>query len=47
MKSMFLYQDADVVSLADKGIIVRFFVCRNYDKVLMETGKICDNIRVT
>ena len=47
MKSKFLYQDVDVVSLADKGIIVRCFVCRNYDKVLMETGKLCDNIRVT
>ena len=47
MKSKFLYQDVDVVSLADKGIIVRCFVCRNYDKVLMETEKLCDNIRVT
>ena len=47
MKSKFLYQDVDVVSLADKGIVVRCFVCRNNDKVLMETGKLCDNIRVT
>ena len=47
MKSKFLYQDVDVVYLADKGIVVRCFVCRNYDKVLMETGKPCDNIRVT
>ena len=47
MKSKFLYQDVDVVSLADKGIVVRCFVYRNYDKVLMETGKLCDNIRVT
>ena len=47
MKSKFLYQDVDVVSLADKGIVVRCIVCRNYDKVLMETGKLCDNIRVT
>ena len=46
MKSKFLYQDVDVVSLADKGIVVSCFVCRNYDKVLMETGKFCDNIRV-
>ena len=44
MKSV---QDVDVVSLADKGIVVRCFVCRNYDKVLMETGQFCDNIRVT
>ena len=47
MKPTFLYQDVDVVSLADKGIVVRCFVCRNYDKVLIETGKLCDNIRVT
>ena len=46
MKSKFLYQDVDVVSLADKGIVVRCYVCRNYDKVLMETGKFFDNIRV-
>ena len=38
MKSKFLYQDVDVVSLADKGIVVRCFVCRNYDKVLIERG---------
>ena len=44
MKSKFLYQDVHVVSLADKGIVVRCFVCRNYDTVLMETGKFCDNI---
>ena len=41
MKSKFLYQDVDVVSLADKGIVVRCFVCWNYDKVLMETRKFC------
>ena len=47
MKSEFLYQDVDVVSLIGKGIVVRCFVSRNCDKVLMETGKLCDNIRVT
>ena len=47
MNSKFLYQNIDVVSLADKGIVVRCFVCRNYDKVLMETEKLCYNIRVT
>ena len=47
MKSKFLYRDVDVVSLSYKGIVVRCFVCRNYDKVLMETGKLCVNIRVT
>ena len=45
MKSKFLYQDVDVVSLADKSIVGTCFVCRNYDKVLMDTGKLCDNIR--
>ena len=47
MKSKFLYQDVDVLSLAEKGIVVRCFVCRNYEKVLKETGKFSDNIRVT
>ena len=47
MKSKFLYQEVDVVFLAYKGVVVRCFVCRNYDKVLMETGKLYDNIRVT
>ena len=46
MKSKFLYQDVDVVSLAGKSIVVRCFVCKNYDKVPMETGKFWDNIRV-
>ena len=47
MKSKFLYQEVDVVYLADKGIVVRCFICRNYDKVLMDTGMFCYNIRVT
>ena len=47
VKSKFLYQDADVILLADKCIFVRSFVCGNYDKVLMETGKFSDNLRVT
>ena len=47
VKSKFLYQDADVILLADKCIVVRSFVCRNYDKVLIETGKFSDNLRVT
>ena len=47
VKSKFLYQDADVILLADKCLVVRSFVCRNYDKVLMETGKFSDNLRVT
>ena len=47
MKTKFLYQDINVVSLADKGIVVKCFVCRNYDKFLMETGKLCANIKVT
>ena len=36
MKSKFLYQDVDVVYLADKGIVVRCLFW-NYDMVLMET----------
>ena len=47
VKSKFFYQDADVIILADKCIVVRSFVRRNYDKVLMETGKFSDNLRVT
>ena len=49
MKSKILYQDVDVlvVFLAKKGIVVGVVVCRNYDKVLMGTGKISDNIMVT
>ena len=45
--SKFLYQDVDVILFADKCIVVRSFVCRNYDKVLMETGRFSDNLRVT
>ena len=37
----------DVMSLADKCIVVGCFVCRDYDKILMETGKFSDNIRFT
>ena len=33
--------------LADKCIVVGCFVCWDYDKILMETGKFSDNIRVT
>ena len=47
VKSKFLYQDADVIPLADKCVVVRSSVCMNYDKVLMKTRKLYDNIRVT
>ena len=43
---MFYYQDVDV-SLADKRIVVGCFVCRNDDKVLVETGKPFDIISAT
>ena len=33
----FLDQDVDVVSLANKGIVIGCFVGRNYNKILMET----------
>ena len=46
MESNFLDQDVDVVSLANKCIVIRCFVSRNYNKILMETGKLTDNIRV-
>ena len=32
---------------AHKGIVIGSFVGRNYNKILMETGKFMDNIRVT
>ena len=35
------------MSLADKRIVVGCFVCGDYDKILMETGKFSDNIKVT
>ena len=38
--------DADVITLADKCIVVRSFVCRNYDNDVVETGKFSDNLRV-
>ena len=47
MESKFLDQDVDVVFLANKGIVIGCFVGRNYNKILMETGKFMDNIRVT
>ena len=37
MESKFLNQDVDVVSLANKGIIIECFVGRNCNKMLMET----------
>ena len=43
----FLCQDADVMSLADKCIVVGCFVCGDYGKILMETGKYSNNTRVT
>ena len=49
MESNVLDQDVDVVSLANKGIVIGCFVGRNYNKILMETriSKLTDNIRVT
>ena len=35
MESKFLDQDVDVVSLANKGIVIGCFVSRNYNKILM------------
>ena len=39
MESKFLDQDVDVVSLANKSIVIRCFVGKNKNKILMETGK--------
>ena len=47
MESKLLDQDVDVVSLANKGILIGSFVGRNYNNILKETGKFMDNIRVT
>ena len=47
MESKFLDQDVDVVFLANKCVVIGGFVGRNYNKIVMETGKFMDNIRVT
>ena len=47
MESKFFDQDVDVVSLANKGTVIGYFVGRNYNKIFMETGKLTGNIRVT
>ena len=47
MESKFLDQGVDIVSLANKGIFIGCFVGMDYNKILMETGKLTDNIRVT
>ena len=47
MKSKFFNQDVDVVFLANKGIVIGSFVGGNYYKIITETGKFMDNIRVT
>ena len=39
MESKFLDQDVDVVSLANKGIVIGCFVGRNYNKILLDTAK--------
>ena len=45
VKSKFLCQDADVLSLADKCIVVGCFVCGYCDNILID--KFSDNIRVS
>ena len=48
MESKFLHQDVDdEVFLANKGTVIVCFVDRNDKKILIETGKLIDNIRVT
>ena len=47
MESKFLDQDVDVVFLANKGVVIGSFVGRNYNKILIVTAKLMDNISVT
>ena len=47
MESKFLDQEDEIVFLANKGIVIGSIVGRNYNKFLMETGKVMYNIRVT
>ena len=42
-----LDQDVDVVFLANKGIVNWCFVGRNYNKILIETRKLTDNISIS
>ena len=39
MESKSFDQDVDLVFHANKGIVIGCFVSRNYDNILMETGK--------
>ena len=47
MESKFLDEDVDVVSLANKRIIIRCFFGRDYNKILMGTGKLSWSVGVT
>ena len=47
MESKIFDQDVDVMFLPNKGIVIGCFVGRNYDNILMETGMLTDNSRVT
>ena len=47
MESKFLDQDVDAVSFTNKGIVIGCFVSSNYNTILMETGKLTGNIKVT
>ena len=39
MQSKFLDQDVNVVFLENKGVVIGGFVSKNYNKILMKTGK--------
>ena len=43
----FLCREADVISLTGKCIVIKCFVCGDYDTILMETEKFSDNILFT
>ena len=47
MKSKIVDQDVNAVFLLNKGLIVEYFVGRNYDKILIFAEKLSDNIRFT
>ena len=47
MVSTFLDHNVDVVFLANKSIVIECFVDKDYNKILTETGKLTDNIKVT
>ena len=44
MESKFFDHDVDVVSPANEGIVIGCFVGRNYNKIIMDSGKLTDRV---